>query len=209
MEDTHNQQRFEFLNVIARGQTYLNIIYLLLAFPLGLAYFIFLVVGLSVGVGLLIIWVGIPILLLTLLGWWGCVLFERSLANAFLDAHLSPLSPPVAREVSLWERLRSHLANPLTWKGLIFLIAKFPLGLLSFITVVVLFSVTGGMLAAPFVYDEPLNYMDFGVGVVDSMGEAILIALLGVIVGILSLHLMNLLAQVWAKFTEYMLTPTP
>jgi len=39
----------QFFGVAAREGTYLNIIYLLLAFPLGCAYFVFLVTGLSLG----------------------------------------------------------------------------------------------------------------------------------------------------------------
>jgi len=47
----------KFFGVVAREGTYLNIIYLLLAFPLGTAYFIFLVTGLSLGLSLPF-WVG-------------------------------------------------------------------------------------------------------------------------------------------------------
>ena len=39
-------------NVARRPQTYVNAFYLLLSFPLGIAYFVFLVTGLSVGFGL-------------------------------------------------------------------------------------------------------------------------------------------------------------
>jgi len=44
-----------FFGVVADPQSYLNIFYLLLAFPLGIAYFVFLVTGISVGTGLIII----------------------------------------------------------------------------------------------------------------------------------------------------------
>jgi hypothetical protein len=44
MNETTNSMR-KFFGVVARGDTYLNIIYLLLAFPLGIAYFVFLVSG--------------------------------------------------------------------------------------------------------------------------------------------------------------------
>jgi len=50
----------QFFGVVAREGTYLNIIYLLLAFPLGTAYFVFLVTGLSLGLGLSITLLGIP-----------------------------------------------------------------------------------------------------------------------------------------------------
>ena len=45
--------------VFVKPQTYLNILYLLLAFPLGIAYFVFLVTGFSLGISLLILWVGL------------------------------------------------------------------------------------------------------------------------------------------------------
>ena len=41
-----------FVGVVARPQTWLNLLYLLLAFPLGLAYFIVLVVGVRTGAAL-------------------------------------------------------------------------------------------------------------------------------------------------------------
>ena len=44
-----------FFGVVADPQSYLNIFYLLLAFPLGIAYFVFLVTGISVGTGLIVI----------------------------------------------------------------------------------------------------------------------------------------------------------
>jgi hypothetical protein len=61
----------EFFGVLRRSETYRNLGYDLLAFPLGIAYFVFLVTGLSVGVGLVIIWVGVPILLGVVLAWRG------------------------------------------------------------------------------------------------------------------------------------------
>ena len=45
-----------------RRETYANLAYLLARFPLGIAYFTVLITGLSLGVGLVPIVVGIPIL---------------------------------------------------------------------------------------------------------------------------------------------------
>ena len=52
--------------VVTNPQSYLNIVYLLLAFPLGTFYFVFLVTGLSLGAGLSITLLGIPLLGLVL-----------------------------------------------------------------------------------------------------------------------------------------------
>ncbi len=66
-----------FLEAVAHPQTYLNIVYLLLGLPLGIAYFVFLVTGISLGFGLLVIGVGIHILVLVLAVSWALCQFER------------------------------------------------------------------------------------------------------------------------------------
>src|SRR3954468_22489681 len=77
-------------------RSYRNLLYLLLAFPLGLTYFLFLVVGLSLGLGLTIIWVGLPVLLLVLLGSRALSALERQLAIGLLGAEVPPMAPPAA-----------------------------------------------------------------------------------------------------------------
>ncbi|MGD2146148.1 MAG: sensor domain-containing protein, partial [Anaerolineae bacterium] len=51
----------KFIEVLWSRQAYLNLVYLLAAFPLGVLYFIFLVTGLATGLSLTIVWVGIPL----------------------------------------------------------------------------------------------------------------------------------------------------
>jgi len=51
-----------FFDVIVKPKTWRSVGYLLLAFPLGIFYFVFLVTGLSLGFGLFITLLGIPIL---------------------------------------------------------------------------------------------------------------------------------------------------
>ncbi len=51
---------------VAERQTYYNIAYLMLSFPLGLFYFVYLVTMLSLGFGLAVTVVGLPLLGLTL-----------------------------------------------------------------------------------------------------------------------------------------------
>ncbi|MQF88337.1 MAG: hypothetical protein FI737_04525 [SAR202 cluster bacterium] len=43
---------------------------LVFGLPLGIEYFVFLVTGFSVGFGLVVIWVGVPISMMVLLGSW-------------------------------------------------------------------------------------------------------------------------------------------
>ena len=78
------------VGVAVDPRSYVNIFYILLSFPLGIFYFIFLVTCVSLGVGLAVIWVGIPILLLVLGGSWLLCKFERALAIFLLDESIHP-----------------------------------------------------------------------------------------------------------------------
>src|ERR1700738_1774398 len=49
--------------LVQQGQTYTNIFYLLLSFPLGLMYFVLIVLGISLGICLLVLIIGIPLIL--------------------------------------------------------------------------------------------------------------------------------------------------
>ena len=63
----------------ASSRMYAEYTYLMLAFPLGLAYFVFMVSGILVGTGLIVVWVGVPMLLGMLWSSRALGRFERSL----------------------------------------------------------------------------------------------------------------------------------
>jgi len=120
--------------VAVRGRTYANMLYLLLAFPLGLIYFVFLTVGISLGIGLYILIIDLPLLMITLLAWRQFVKLERFQSDRLLGAKMEP--EPILRwssDQNAWRWFRSRLSSPVTWKGLGYLFLKFPLGLLAFV----------------------------------------------------------------------------
>jgi len=204
----------KFFGVIAKGQTYLNFIYLFLAFPLGLIYFIFLVTGISVGVATLIIWVGLFILALVIAGWWLCAGFERTLAINLLHFDIPPMSTPRSDKAQTnLQKLGAFLANPVTWKGLLYLFVKFPLGILSFVVLVTLSAVTLTMLFAPLLYRYIQPEIIGWTGVIwriDTMGESVAASIIGFILIFISLHIFNGLAWVSGKFAQLMLgNPKP
>ena len=203
----------KFFGVAGRGQTYLNALYLLLAFPLGLFYFIFLVVGISLGIPLMIIWVGLMILLLVFGIWYALIAFERELAIGLLREDIPPMLHQDLAGKTLGQKFSAVLANPVTWKGLVYLIAKFPLGLLSFVVLVTSVSLSGALLATPLYYQWAHPnigltwngvYWD-SLWVIDSLSEALLASLAGVFVALISMHLLNGLAWVSGKFARIML----
>lgn len=192
-----------YFGVVANGETYLNLIYLLLAFPLGIVYFVILVTGLSVGFGTLIIWIGIPILLALFAASWGLAMFERTLAILLLREEIPPMARTEEMAESAWERVKAHLRNRVTWTSLLFLFLKFPVATVFFVLTVTVLAVAVGMLIAPLIY-QTWNYPSwFGFWQVDTLGEALILTALSVVLALpISLHIVNFLAFVSGAFAR-------
>lgn len=197
----------KFFGVVIRGQTYLNLLYLFLSFPLGLFYFVLLLVGFSLGFGLSVLGIGLLILAGMLAIWWGLIAFERQLAIGLLRVRIPPMSRTDTAGMALWPRFKAFLANPVTWKGLIYLVAKLPIGIISFIALVTVLAVTGGLVAAPFIY--PYGEIDLGFMQVATLNQALIASVIGILVGFVSLNLLNGLAYLSGQFARIMLGISP
>ena len=202
---TSHRGMASFLGPAARIQTCLNIIYLLLAFPLGTAYIVFLFAGLSAGVTLFVTVVGVPILLLVLGVSWGLIVFERALTNWLLRVHIPSVSSRRSTPRGAWQHLRAHLLNRVFWTGILYLFARFPLGTATFVVVASLVSLTGLLLAAPVV--APFLDYDIGFWRVDTVGEGLVLLIVGIPIGLASLYVINGLAFMWGFLARLMLGP--
>ncbi len=192
-----------YFRVMIEPRTYLNLIYLLLSFPLGLAYFIFLVVGLSVGISTVIIWVGLLILALLFPAIWLLIRFERAQTIFLLGQDLPPMSNPLDPETSLLNRIKAFLTNPVTWKGILFLLIKFPFGIFSLTLIATGLGVGLGFILTPFIY--PFATVDIGFYVVNSLSEALGVAIVGLLILPGIAHIFNFFADLAGKFSELML----
>ncbi|HWR65274.1 MAG TPA: sensor domain-containing protein [Bellilinea sp.] len=198
----------QVFGVVARGQTYLNFLYLFLAFPLGLIYFIFLTVGLSLGIGTIIIWIGLAILALVIAGWWLMASFERVMAINMLKVDIPPMTTAkLEKATTTLDKLGAYLSNPVTWKGLAYLLIKFPLGTLSFVVLTTFTVTTVVLLSAPIVFPffNPVVELWNTSIVVDTMAEASVGFVIGLALLFVSLHIFNGLAWVSGQFAKVML----
>jgi hypothetical protein len=191
-----------FFGVVVRPRTWLGIAFHLLAFPLGLVYFVFLVTGLSVGVSLVVIWVGIPILLVVAGAWWLLAAFERVQARYLLGAEIPSAPRPWERADGVWGKLKAHFGSGSTWRDLAYLITKLAFGTMSFSLLVVLGSIVGSLLAMPFfaAFDVPIVNGTW----VPPLWAGILSVPLGILAFILSLHVMDAWGWVCARWAEVM-----
>ena len=187
-----------------RRRTWLNLAYVLLAFPTGVAYFIVLVLGISLGAALAVVVVGIGILLATLAAWRAMAALERGLARGLLGVAIA--LPDDRRDVPGVERIRLWLRDPVTWKSLVFVALKFPLGIVSIAATGILGFVALVMAFAPIiVLSTPVTIFGW---MVTSSGQALPLTLIGIPAVLVVLNLTNGLAWLWALFARVMLGPS-
>lgn len=199
-----------FFDVIIDRQTYLNITYLMLAFPLGLFYFVFIVTGLSLGIGLIPIFIGIPLLYVFMISVKYLMKFERRIAALFLGMNIRENTVRRETGVGILIKFKDELFNVELWKALIYLTLKFFIGIMIFVLCISLVSLSLGLIAAPVIYqifeynlnmDGGLHFNIEGVQIHSLLGllgisatpmqEMLILMLIGVLVGIGSLHLFN------------------
>ena len=150
----------------------------LLGLPLGMAYFTWFVTSISLGLGLAITLIGIPILTLALASVRPLLAVERGLANALLDAEIAPLG--LAPRAEGWlGRLKAYWTDATTWRGIAYLVARFPVGLATFIVTVVTFSVALYLIAAPVV--APIDALELGFWEPDTVLEGLAFVPFGVV----------------------------
>ncbi len=149
--------------------------YLVLGLPLGIVEFVAIVTGLSMGLGLLITLLGIPVLVLTLLGTRATAAFERELARTLLDAPMPRHQPRPDRSPGFfWRRLVDLVADRDTWASVAFLLLRLPLGIIDFTVVVTIVSLALGGFAQPILFAVGLEYTMIGDFVIDTFAESLI-----------------------------------
>ena len=161
------------LHPIVESRTYLRILYLLLALPLGVIEFSFLVTAISFGFGTAVTLIGIPVLIGTVWAWRWIAELERSLIGRLVGVEIPSPYRPDPEGGRWWRRVAARLADPATWKDLAFLLLQLPLGILSFTVTVTVLGLGLGLLFAPAYYWS-LDSGDFIAGLdVDTLAKAI------------------------------------
>ena len=160
-------------------RTYGRIAYLLLALPLGVIEFCFLVTAIAVGAGTAVTLIGIPVLIFTVYAWRWLAGLERSLIGLLTGIEIPSPYRAERPGASWWDKLKLRLADPATWKDLVFLLLQLPLGIASFVVATVVLGLAIGLLWAPAYYWAIPDGIDIGLFHADTLPEALALMPLG------------------------------
>lgn len=218
------------VGVAAQGRTYRRLLFLVLAFPLGLTYFVTLVTMFSLGIGLTIILVGIPILAAAVALTVAFVALERVLASLLLDVEFEESMRPDLD--SFGDFVRSLLLVRRTWLGLVYLLSQFFVGTAAFVLLWCSYGIGLSLLATPFYYEganvglhlSETIHLSTGVGigwgghevaitvpitigswVADSLLDALALSAVGLGILLLSLHATNFAGRILRVYAGVML----
>jgi DNA-binding CsgD family transcriptional regulator len=192
---------------VVAPRTYLRAVHLLAMFPLGIAYFVCLVVALTVGGAMIWAIVGPVLLIATLFlsRWAGD-------AEAWVVRKVAQIElrrPPTAIEAgqSVRSQVWTRLIDPSTWTGIVYLFVQFPIGIAAFVGLIVASVITGVFISAPAVIPLSSDYLVFGPNgpQVGTVREGLVLVPLGLLMFLATVHLVNIASALHASWARLML----
>ena len=184
-----------------------NLVYLLLALPLGILYFVILVTGYALGAGLIITLVGVPILVTMIFVTYLLGDLDRAMTSKLLGVKIAKPEAIPARDDSARSILVTQLKSLEFWKEFVYLLLKMPLGVITFTVTIVFVSLSLGLIAAPFIltYVPDARMMLWYGYEIDTMQKAVVTSGVGLGLGVLTVFLINGFASAMGSISVWAL----
>ncbi|MGD8406123.1 MAG: sensor domain-containing protein [Anaerolineales bacterium] len=197
-----------FFGIYADPRAWGSLLYMLIAFVTGIAYFTWAVTGLSVSVSFAIFIFGLPVALLFLLSVRGVAWLEGRLVEALLGVRMPRRQLFAPQNAKLLERIKTLVLDKHTWFSIVYMVIQFVLGTIYFVVLVTVFAFAASFAALPIV-QEVLNVpvVQFANGVeffLPSWGYP-LAMLGGVLLWTATMHLIKLVGGLHGRFAKALL----
>jgi len=189
-----------FFGVLIDPQAYASVLFLIFSLATGIIYFTWAVTGISLSAGFIILIIGIPFFGLFLLSIAGLALVEGRIVEAMTGIRMPRRPIFYQRDLSVWEKFKCLVSSASTWKSILYMIIKLPLGIISFTVAVTMLSLSLGIIVSPFFqvwFDIP--FMQFGeVEVYTGIWFTPVHLVVGILLVIATLHLSKGMAKLYA-----------
>ncbi|WP_166246114.1 sensor domain-containing protein [Paenibacillus turpanensis] len=202
------------ISLITDPKTYAKILYLLLSLPVGILYFTIAVTGFTLSIGLTPIFVGFPLAIGMLQLSKGVLRWESTLAGQLLHQPVPEWGQREPSPPGFWSKLSYYATDFRSYKGLLFMILKLPLGIISFTVCITAIATSAAFLAAPLVqiilineigidiYESSLlNLLPFGLSYTQ---QSLIYVAIGLFCIWLFIRILHFIAQISAGFALFM-----
>jgi len=196
-----------FFGIYSDPRAWGSLLYMLIAFVTGIAYFTWAVTGLSLSVSFAIFIFGLPVALLFLLSVRGVAWLEGRLVEALLGVRMPRRQLFAPQKGKLIERIKTLVFDKHTWFSILYMLIQFVLGTIYFVVLVTLFSFSLTGLAIPFVqeiFQEPMVYMNNVRFFLPTWSYPLLL-LAAILLWTSTMHLVKLVGSLHGRFAKALL----
>jgi hypothetical protein len=187
----------------ADPRTYGNFAYLMLGLPLATAWFSYVVTMLATSAGLLVTLLGLPLLGLTLVTSRALASLDCRLTKALLGVEMPRVVALRPRGDGFWRTVKVRLFDREAWTDCLYLLLRFPLAVFTFTVAISFVASALWMITLPLLVAAGVR-SDYGRWHLDSVPRAFIFVVPGIVLFFVSLHVINLLADLSARFTRGM-----
>ncbi|MER8062068.1 MULTISPECIES: sensor domain-containing protein [unclassified Streptomyces] len=131
------------------GRTWRELGYVLLGLPISIVLFTWTVTMVSLGAGLLVTFLGVPVLAAALAGSRGFGALERVRARALLGVEVPDPEPLRVRKPGALAWMGAVLKSGASWRSLLYSLVQFPWAVFSFVVSVTLWTLSLTLLTYP------------------------------------------------------------
>ncbi|MCM3299037.1 sensor domain-containing protein [Streptomyces pseudogriseolus] len=137
------------LRAPAEGRAWRELAYVLLSLPISILLFTYAVTMVSLGAGLLVTFLGVPVLAAALAGCRGFGSVERARARGLLDLDVGEPEPLRLKRQGFLGWVGAVLKSGTSWRALLYSVLQLPWAVLSFTVTVTFWSVGWSLLTYP------------------------------------------------------------
>ncbi|MFE2277077.1 sensor histidine kinase [Streptomyces sp. NPDC059454] len=137
------------LRAPVEGRTWRELGYVLLSLPISILLFTYAVTMVSLGAGLLVTFLGVPVLAAALAGCRGFGAVERARARGLLGLEVAEPEPLRMRRQGFMAWTGAVLKSGASWRALLYAVLQLPWAVLSFCVSVTVWSVGWSLLTYP------------------------------------------------------------
>ena len=196
-----------FFGVVIDPRAWGALLYLLFALATGIIYFTWTVTGISLSLGLLILIIGIPIAGIFILSTRGLALLEGRMVEALLGIRMPhrPLFSP--NDKGLWAKFKALITDRYTWFSMIYMLLQLPLGIAYFTVFITLITMSLAFIASPILelgWHLPVFTSNGSLYYLNGWFMPV-VAIAGVLLFFLTLHLAKIVGNLHGKLAKAML----
>ncbi|WP_312238455.1 sensor domain-containing protein [Stenotrophomonas sp.] len=196
-----------FFGVALEARTYGALFYMLLSLATGTFFFTWVVTGLSLSLGLMVLIIGIPIAVLFFGSVRGLSLLEGRLVEALLGERM-PRRPTYSDRSRSWlQRIGDMFTDGRTWLTLLYFTLMLPLGIVYFTIATTLLSVSLGFIWAPVAALISPEYVGIHIDGTQMLPLWVtpLLAVVGVVLLFATLHLARGIGHLHGMMAKHLL----